>query len=66
MLETALGAYTRGSAEVTHHDKAGLLEVGLRADVAVADRDPFAVPAEALHEVGNALTVSAGRVVFGA
>jgi predicted amidohydrolase YtcJ len=62
-LEQALGAYTRGSAEVTHHDRSGLLEVGLRADVAVADRDPFAVPADSLHEVGNAVTVSAGAVV---
>jgi predicted amidohydrolase YtcJ len=62
-LEQALGAYTLGSARVAHHDEAGLLEVGKRADVAVADRDPFAVPSDALHEVRNALTVSAGRVV---
>jgi predicted amidohydrolase YtcJ len=64
-LDQALRAYTRGSAEVTHHDRSGLLEVGLRADVAVADRDPFAAPADAIHEVRNALTVSAGAVVFG-
>jgi predicted amidohydrolase YtcJ len=62
-LEQALSAYTLGSARITHHDSAGLLEVGRRADVAVADRDPFAQPADALHEVGTALTVSAGRVV---
>ncbi|GAA2752900.1 amidohydrolase [Amnibacterium kyonggiense] len=62
-LEQALGAYTLGSARVTHHDEAGLLEPGRRADVAVADRDPFALAAEELHTVRNALTVSAGRVV---
>jgi predicted amidohydrolase YtcJ len=62
-LEQALSAYTLGSARVTHHDEAGLLEVGRRADVAVADRDPFALPAEELHTVGNVLTVSAGRVI---
>lgn len=62
-LEQALRAYTLGSARVAHHDEAGLLEVGLRADVAVADRDPFGSPSDALHEVRNALTVRAGRVV---
>lgn len=62
-LEQALGAYTLGSAQVTHHDEAGLLEVGKRADVAVADLDPFALPADALHTVRNAVTVSAGEVV---
>ena len=65
-LEQALGAYTLGSARVAHHDEAGLLEVGRRADVAVADRDPFAAPADELHRVRNALTVSAGRVVHSA
>ncbi|RIX28443.1 amidohydrolase [Amnibacterium setariae] len=62
-LEQALTAYTAGSARVAHHDEAGLLEVGRRADVAVADRDPFLQPAEALHAVRTAATVSAGRVV---
>ena len=64
-LEQALTAYTAGSARVAHHDEAGLLEPGRRADVAVADRDPFALPADGLHEVRSALTVSAGRVVAG-
>ena len=64
-LEQALTAYTAGSARVAHHDEAGLLEPGRRADVAVADRDPFALPADGLHEVRTALTVSAGRVVAG-
>lgn len=62
-LEQALTAATLGSARVTHHDTAGLLEVGCRADVAVADRDPFLQPPDALHEVSTAVTVSAGRVV---
>ena len=62
-LQQALAAYTSGSARVAHHDEAGVLEVGRRADVAVADRDPFSQPVEALHEVRNVVTVSAGRVV---
>ena len=65
-LTHAFSASTLGSARVAHHDEVGLLEVGRRADVAVADRDPFAVPSAALHEVRNVLTVSAGRVVHAA
>lgn len=63
-LVRALSAYTAGSARVTHHDDAGRIRVGLRADLAVADKDPFAVPADELATVRNAVTVSAGRVVF--
>ncbi|WP_375389522.1 amidohydrolase [uncultured Amnibacterium sp.] len=64
-LEQALAAYTAGSARVAHHDEAGVLEVGRRADVAVADRDPFALAQEELATVRTAVTVSAGRVVHG-
>lgn len=62
-LAQALAAYTAGSARVAHHDEAGVLEAGRRADVAVADRDPFAGRREELQEVRNAVTVSAGRVI---
>ena len=41
-LETALAAYTSGSAWVNHRDVAGVLRVGAVADLAVLDRDPFA------------------------
>ncbi|MCU1437803.1 MAG: hypothetical protein JWP66_890 [Naasia sp.] len=65
-LEQALSAYTAGSARVTHHDDAGTIRVGARADLAVADKDPFALAATALGTVRNVLTVSAGRVVYSA
>ncbi|HEY8588065.1 MAG TPA: amidohydrolase [Naasia sp.] len=62
-LVQALSAYTSGSARVTHHDDAGRIRVGLRADLAVADRDPFSIPVDEIATVRNTLTVSAGRVV---
>lgn len=62
-LEQALTAYTSGSARVAHHDEAGVIEVGRRADIAVASVDPFGIPADTLASVRNALTVSAGRIV---
>ncbi|MCU1569808.1 MAG: hypothetical protein JWR33_549 [Naasia sp.] len=62
-LEQALSAYTAGSARVTLHDDAGRIELGGRADLAVADRNPFDLSAQQIHTVRNVLTVSAGRVV---
>ena len=35
------GAFARGSAYVNHDDEAGVLAPGMRADLAVLDRDPF-------------------------
>jgi predicted amidohydrolase YtcJ len=40
-VEQAFAAYTRGSAFVNHLDDTGVLARGMRADVAVLDRDPF-------------------------
>jgi len=63
-LQTALAAFTRGSAYVNHDDEAGSIEEGKRADLVVLDRNPFDGP---LHEIGTtavSVTVAAGRVVF--
>ena len=63
-LQTALAAFTRGSAYVNHDDEAGSIEEGKRADLVVLDRNPFDVP---LHEIGTTAvtaTVAAGRVVY--
>lgn len=62
-LLQALTAYTAGSAHVAHHDEAGRIGVGRRADLTVAVRNPFDLPVEELHTVRSAVTVSAGRVV---
>ncbi|MFG6278358.1 amidohydrolase family protein [Microbacterium sp. 5K110] len=61
-LGAAIDAYTRGSATLLGVGT-GLLRIGERADLAVADRDPFAGPAEALHETRTALTVLGGAVI---
>ncbi|CAH0180878.1 amidohydrolase [Microbacterium sp. Bi128] len=61
-LRDAIDAYTRGSATLLGVGT-GLLRVGERADLAVADRDPFAGPAEALHETRTAMTVLEGAVI---
>jgi predicted amidohydrolase YtcJ len=45
-LATALVAYTAGSARVNHLDDTGTIAVGMRADFALLDRDPFEHPAE--------------------
>jgi len=43
-VEQAFAAYTSGSAHVNHLDDTGTLAPGLRADLAVLDRDPFTDP----------------------
>ena len=45
-LATALVAYTAGSARVNHLDDTGMIEVGMRADLALLDRDPFEHPVD--------------------
>ncbi|RZT62238.1 hypothetical protein EV140_0757 [Microcella alkaliphila] len=78
-LGDALQAYTAGSAWITGRGPAdpvvdargrvahgaGVIEVGAVADFAAADRDPFAGPAESIHETRNVGTWIAGRRVFG-
>jgi predicted amidohydrolase YtcJ len=64
-LATALGAYTSGSAYVNHlDDVTGRLEVGLLADLAVLDRDPFAGPPDEIGAARVVATYVEGRSVF--
>ena len=62
-LTQALSAYTNGSAELVL-GRPGRIRVGERADLAVADRNPFDMPREALASLQTAVTVVAGEVVF--
>lgn len=78
-LGEALQAYTAGSAWITGRGPtdpvvdargrvargAGVIEVGAVADLAATDRDPFAGPAESIHEKRNVGTWIAGQRVFG-
>ena len=65
-LQTALAAFTRGSAFVNHDDEAGSIEPGMRADVAVLDRNPFEGPANEIATTRVTMTLAAGRVVHDA
>ncbi|WAX59004.1 amidohydrolase [Jatrophihabitans cynanchi] len=62
-LQTALRAFTAGSAYVNHDADGGVLRIAARADLAMLDRDLFAdgvLPADATVRA----TVAAGRVVY--
>ncbi|MFS0794189.1 amidohydrolase [Microbacterium sp. 1P10AE] len=61
-LAVAIDAYTRGSA-VLLGVGSGVLRVGERADLAIANRDPFTGPEDAIHETRTAATVLGGTVV---
>jgi predicted amidohydrolase YtcJ len=51
-VETALAAYTEGSAYVNRLDDTGRIDLGMAADLAVLDRDILAGPAD---EIGDAV-----------
>jgi hypothetical protein len=64
-LAEALAGFTRGSAYVNHDDEAGTIAEGMRADLAILDRNPFA---GSVYEIANTevtATIAAGRVVSG-
>ena len=63
-LATAMAAFARGSAYVNHDDEAGVLAPGMRADLAVIDRDPFDRSLGAIGETTVELTIASGRVVY--
>jgi predicted amidohydrolase YtcJ len=63
-LATAVAAFARGSAYVNHDDEAGVLAPGMRADLAVLDRDPFDRSLGAIGGTTVELTMASGRVVF--
>lgn len=64
-LDTALHAFTAGSARVNHDDEAGIVTVGARADLVLLDRDPFTLNG-AIADARVTTTVVAGRVVHAA
>jgi predicted amidohydrolase YtcJ len=61
-LPAALAAFTRGAAYVNRDDEAGTIAPGMRADLAVLDRNVFA-PGP-IGDVGVELTIANGGVVF--
>jgi predicted amidohydrolase YtcJ len=63
-LAAAIDAFTAGSAFLNHDDEAGRVAVGMRADLAVLDRDPFEGEPTAIHTTRTVATVANGEVVF--
>jgi len=60
--EQALTAFTAGSAYINHsEDQTGSIAVGMLADLAVLDRDPFR---EGFRETRVVATVVGGEIVF--
>jgi predicted amidohydrolase YtcJ len=64
-LAEALAGFTRGSGYVNHDDEAGTIAEGMRADLAILDRNPFAGSVYAIADTKVTATIAAGRVVFG-
>ena len=66
-LPTALAAFTMGSAYVNHLEgETGSLEIGKAADLAVIDRDLFAIPVEEIASARVEQTFADGRRVYAA
>jgi predicted amidohydrolase YtcJ len=65
-LVAALTAFTRGSAHLNHDDEAGVLAPGMRADLAVIDRDLFDRSLGQIADATVEMTIASGSVVFGA
>jgi predicted amidohydrolase YtcJ len=65
-IETALTAFTAGSAYVNHLDETGTIEPGKLADLAVIDRDILAPDAGHVGDAQVLLTMVGGRVVHDA
>ncbi|ALL01006.1 metal-dependent hydrolase [Pyrodictium delaneyi] len=63
-VETALHLYTAGSALLLGETRAGCLELGCFADMAVLDRDPLEVDVEEITGIGFNATIVAGETVW--
>lgn len=64
-VKQALNAYTRGSAYANFADeRAGTLEVGKFADLAVLSHDPFSVPSAEIGKTQVLMTIVGGKIVF--
>lgn len=64
-LGTAIAAYTSGSARInSRDDQTGAIRLGYAADLAVADRNPFDLPAGEIAETRTDETFFAGESVY--
>ncbi len=64
-IHRALRSYTAwGSHQMFLEKKIGTLEVGKRADIAVWDRDLYAVPADQIKDMKCLMTLLDGEIVY--
>jgi predicted amidohydrolase YtcJ len=64
-IKTALRSYTQWAAHTMFlDDRIGTIEVGKEADLAVWDRNPYAIPAASLKDLSCEMTLVKGRVVY--
>jgi predicted amidohydrolase YtcJ len=64
-LSSALAAYTIGSAWINHaENETGSIGPGMAADLAVIDRNLFALDPRDIHEARVDMTVADGRIVY--
>jgi predicted amidohydrolase YtcJ len=66
-IHTALRSYTAwGARQMFLENKIGSLEAGKRADIAIWDRDIYAVPADQIKDMKCLMTLLDGEVVYSA
>jgi predicted amidohydrolase YtcJ len=66
-IHTTLRSYTAwGARQMFMENKIGSLEVGKQADIAVWDRDLYAVPADQLKDIKCLMTLLDGEIVYSA
>lgn len=63
-IHTALTSYTRWAAPLIRADNSGTLAPGKAADIAVWDRNPYAVPTAAVKDMKADMTLFRGKVVY--
>ena len=64
-IHSALRSYTAwGSRQMFMENQIGTLETGKKADIAVWDRDLYAVPAEEIKELKCLMTLFDGEIVY--
>jgi predicted amidohydrolase YtcJ len=64
-IHTALRSYTAwGSRQMFLENKIGTLEVGKKADIAIWDRNLYAIPTEQIKDLKCLMTLLDGEVVY--
>ncbi|HEX2665319.1 MAG TPA: amidohydrolase [Candidatus Acidoferrum sp.] len=64
-VHTALRSYTAwGSRQMFLENKVGTLEVGKKADIAIWDRDLYAIPTDQIKELKCLMTLVDGEMVY--